>query len=54
MLELGKSVPWKDALEVLTGSPKLSAKPILDYFQPLADYLDRHRDNNGYSLGWEE
>lgn len=54
MLELGKSVPWKEALEVMTGSPKLSAKPILDYFQPLADYLDRHRENNGYSLGWEE
>jgi len=54
MLELGKSVPWKEALEELTGSPKLSAKPILDYFKPLADYLDKHRDKNGYSLGWDD
>ena len=54
MLELGKSVPWKEALEVLTGSPKLSSKPLLDYFKPLGEWLDKHRESNGYSLGWDE
>lgn len=54
MLELGKSVPWKDALEKLTGSPKLSSKPLLDYFKPLEDWLDEHRKQNGYKVDWED
>lgn len=54
MLELGKSVPWKEALEKLTGSPKLSSKPLLDYFKPLEDWLDEHRKQNDYKVDWEE
>lgn len=54
MLELGKELPWKDALEVLTGSNKLSSKPLTDYFKPFEDWLDEHRKKNGYEMGWDE
>lgn len=54
MLELGKELSWKDALEVLTGSNKLSSKPLLDYFKPFENWLDEHRKSNNYELGWNE
>lgn len=53
MLELGKELPWPDALATLTGSTKLSSKAILDYFKPLEVWLDAHRDGNNYKLGWD-
>ena len=35
MLRLGKSVPWQDALESLTGTREMSVGPIKRFFQPL-------------------
>ena len=54
MLELGKALPWNEALEVLTRSNKLSSKPLIEYFKPFEDWLDKHRSDNGYTLGWDE
>ena len=53
MLELGKELPWYEALEVLTGSNKLSSKPLIEYFKPFEDWLDTHRNKRGYTLGWD-
>ncbi|WP_374411552.1 M2 family metallopeptidase [Novosphingobium colocasiae] len=50
MLEMGQSKPWPDALKVFTGSPKISAKPMLDYFAPLKEWLDAQ--NKGQTAGW--
>lgn len=50
MLEMGQSKPWPEALKVFTGSPKLSAKPMLDYFAPLKKWLDEQ--NKGEKSGW--
>lgn len=50
MLEMGMSKPWPEALKVFTGSPKLSAKPMLDYFAPLKTWLDEQ--NKGEKSGW--
>ncbi|XP_057290559.1 angiotensin-converting enzyme-like [Hydractinia symbiolongicarpus] len=54
MLELGKELPWPDALDVLAGTKKMSSKPILDYFKPLENWLDKHREENNYPIGWDE
>jgi len=54
MLQLGKERPWPDALDVLTGTKKLSSEAILEYFKPLEKWLDDHRTSNGYMLGWDE
>ncbi|KAJ3641062.1 hypothetical protein Zmor_027585 [Zophobas morio] len=38
-LALGASKHWSDALELMTGSRKLDATPLLEYFNPLYTYL---------------
>jgi peptidyl-dipeptidase A len=50
MLELGKSRPWPEALEALTGSREMDATAILDYFAPLKEWLDEQ--NQGRTCGW--
>ena len=39
MLELGSSKHWSVALKELTGSPSMNAKPLLEYFKPLYEWL---------------
>ncbi|GAB0092396.1 Angiotensin-converting enzyme [Sergentomyia squamirostris] len=38
-LSLGTSKHWSDALEEITGSRVMDAGPLLEYFQPLYDFL---------------
>ncbi len=51
MLEMGSSRPWQEALKTMTGSDKLDASAILDYFAPLKTWLDK--ENKGRECGWE-
>jgi peptidyl-dipeptidase A len=41
MLEMGQSRPWPDALEAMTGERRMDASALLEYFQPLSEWLDR-------------
>ena len=50
MLELGASKPWPEALKTMTGSDKADASAIIEYFQPLMDWLKEQ--NKGESEGW--
>ena len=50
MLELGASQPWPDALEVIAGTREMDATAILDYFAPLAAWLEEQ--NAGRACGW--
>jgi len=50
MLEMGRSKPWPEALEAMTGSPQMDATAILDYFAPLKAWLDEQ--NAGRQCGW--
>ncbi len=50
LLQAGKSVPWQDTLEQLTGSREMDATAIIDYFAPLMEYLkEQNADRN---CGW--
>ncbi|KAK1347043.1 LOW QUALITY PROTEIN: hypothetical protein QTO34_000905 [Cnephaeus nilssonii] len=49
MLKLGKSKPWTFALEKITRTKKMDAKPLLNYFEPLFTWL---KEQNGNSVGW--
>jgi peptidyl-dipeptidase A len=49
MLALGRSRPWPDALEAVTGQRKMDATAILDYFAPLKQWLDEQ--NKGRACG---
>ena len=50
MLEMGASRPWPDALEAIAGTRDMDATAILDYFAPLAAWLDEQ--NEGRACGW--
>ncbi|HEU5468772.1 MAG TPA: M2 family metallopeptidase, partial [Steroidobacteraceae bacterium] len=39
MLALGRSKPWQDALEKLTGTREMDATAIVEYFSPLMEWL---------------
>jgi peptidyl-dipeptidase A len=51
MLEKGASQPWPDTLEQLTGTRQMDASAILDYFKPLAQWLEK--ENDGQKCGWD-
>ena len=51
MLSMGRSRPWPDALEAITGMRQMDATAILDYFAPLKKWLDEQ--NQGEKAGWE-
>jgi len=50
MLALGRSKPWQDALEKLTGTRQMDATAIVDYFEPLMGWLEEQ--NRGRECGW--
>ncbi len=50
MLALGQSRPWPEALEQLTGTRKMDASAIIDYFAPLMKWLAE--ENKGKKCGW--
>jgi peptidyl-dipeptidase A len=50
MLEMGRSQPWPEALEALTGSREMDAGALLDYFAPLQAWLDEQ--NSDRQCGW--
>lgn len=50
MLEMGRSKPWPEALDALTGQSKMDASALLDYFAPLKTWLDEQ--NLGRQCGW--
>ena len=51
MLSMGKSKPWPDALEAISGQRQMDATAILEYFAPLKKWLDEQ--NQGEKPGWQ-
>jgi len=52
MLSLGRSQPWRDALEVLTGERQFKASALIRFFAPLQEWLKRDNEVNGQLTGW--
>lgn len=50
MMKLGSSQPWQIALKAVTGSEKMDATAMTDYFAPLANWLIEQ--NKGQKCGW--
>jgi len=50
MLAMGASKPWPDALEAITGTRQMDARPMLEYFGPLQQWLEQQ--NAGRTCGW--
>lgn len=51
MLEAGMSRPWPETLEKFTGTREMDASAMVEYFEPLTEYLDEQ--NEGQSCGWD-
>ena len=51
-LQLGSSKPWQETLKIMTGSEKMSAAPLREYFGPLENWLDREIAGNSIPVGW--
>ncbi len=51
MLEKGASQPWQATLRELTGTEKMDAGPVLEYFAPLQTWLTQQ--NEGKTCGWQ-
>ncbi|XP_033215787.1 angiotensin-converting enzyme-like isoform X2 [Belonocnema kinseyi] len=54
IMSLGSSVPWQRIMKHATSETKLSAQPLLEFFQPLMDYLEETNKNNMEYVGWTE
>lgn len=52
MLEKGASQPWQATLKEVTGSDKMDAAAVLEYFAPLQTWLKQQ--NEGQTCGWQE
>lgn len=52
MLAMGKSRPWADELEALTGQRQMDASAMMEYFAPLKQWLDEQNKTNGVKVGW--
>ncbi|XP_022240774.1 angiotensin-converting enzyme-like isoform X1 [Limulus polyphemus] len=52
VLQLGSSKPWTEAMKIMTGGKtnKMDAAPIIEYFDPLIQWLKEQ--NKNYTLGW--
>ncbi len=51
MLKLGASKEWPVALETISGEKRMDATAIIDYYAPLAAWLDEQ--NKGQKCGWD-
>ncbi|XP_072236951.1 angiotensin-converting enzyme 2 [Leuresthes tenuis] len=52
MLELGRSQSWTKALQTISGTTKMDAGPLLDYFQTLYDWLKEQNAKHSRTVGW--
>jgi peptidyl-dipeptidase A len=50
MFSMGLSKPWPQALAVISGTEKMDATAVTEYFAPLQQYLDQQ--NKGKTCGW--
>ncbi len=51
MLQRGNSQPWQATLKEFTGSDRMDASAVLEYFAPLQTWLENQ--NQGKDCGWE-
>lgn len=54
VMKMGFSKPWPEAMKIITGQPKMSVQPLMEYFNPLIEWLEKENKKNGDVLGWPE
>lgn len=54
VMQVGSSRPWQEVLKEAIGTDALDAQPLLNYFQPVSQWLQEQNQRNGEVLGWPE
>ncbi|VDM54517.1 unnamed protein product [Angiostrongylus costaricensis] len=49
----GSSITWLEALEMITGKAQLDPIPLLEYFEPLANWLRNTNEVDQVYTGWD-
>ncbi|CAD6187555.1 unnamed protein product [Caenorhabditis auriculariae] len=52
-MKQGSSISWLKALEMITGKGELDAKPLLEYYEPLIDWLRNTNEIDQVVVGWD-
>ena len=53
-MSFGSSEPWQRIMKIATGESKLSSQPLLEFFQPLMEYLKTTNEKNKEHVGWKQ
>ncbi|XP_064807077.1 angiotensin-converting enzyme-like [Oncorhynchus masou masou] len=54
VMKVGFSKPWPETMAMITGKSIMSAKPLVEYFKPLTDWLEAENNKNDEVRGWPE
>ncbi|XP_064594923.1 angiotensin-converting enzyme-like [Liolophura sinensis] len=54
MLKMGSSKPWPEAMNVITKQRKIDATALMEYFQPLTEYLKKENNDSNDTVGWTD
>ncbi|XP_050767782.1 angiotensin-converting enzyme [Gymnogyps californianus] len=54
VLKVGSSKPWQEILFNLTGTDKMDAGALLEYFSPVTNWLQEQNNKTNEVLGWPE
>ncbi|XP_063904994.1 angiotensin-converting enzyme-like [Zophobas morio] len=52
MMEKGSSIPWPEALSIISETPQISTKPFLEYYKPIYTWLKKYIESNDVYVGW--
>lgn len=54
MLKVGSSKPWQEILFTMTGTRKMDAGALLEYFKPVTEWLEQQNNKTQETLGWPD
>lgn len=52
MLSKGSSEVWTEPFKALTGQTTMSAQPLIQFFKPLMDHLEKVNNDTKENVGW--
>uniref|UniRef100_A0A8C6VKL6 Angiotensin-converting enzyme n=1 Tax=Naja naja TaxID=35670 RepID=A0A8C6VKL6_NAJNA len=53
-MQAGSSRHWQDILQQVTGTSKMDASALLEYFKPIIEWLKNENGKNNETLGWPD
>ncbi|XP_019379146.1 PREDICTED: angiotensin-converting enzyme isoform X3 [Gavialis gangeticus] len=54
MLKVGSSKPWQEILFSMTGTSRMDAGALLEYFKPVTEWLEQQNNKTQETLGWPD